>query len=508
MRTKIATSLGIALALVFGILGVMAFFGSIPVEAHENAGITEATDADSLGNLVTDVRVEAVPNSPGSVAKWTVQFTNGTIDNAAHGHTDAENTAHINTDQDDNILSGGLSGDVIKIEFEDDVQLPGALSATNVTIMTNMVSNYNPQAADPGTVWVNPLTVAITKVSEFEGTTQQTSLPSDETLVTLKIPDMVDSHDHPGIQGIAPGATVMVVFRQTGGIKNPTESKEDVASPTERAQAVDANGDFDASLLKPLSGFKVQVSTSKNGFFVPAAPANRAVISRRIVISDQDGPRGSTITMVGIGFQDSATVTIWNDQNRNGLRDSGETDLGSTLVTRGDDFTARITINNPPFNSYRDTNGINAVDGLNRTIIPGRQYTGAFSGTTFTEEILYYNLESSISVTPSPAGIGDTVQVTARDFVPGGDIANARISIGGIPVTDHNGSVVDAAGDASFDAVIPANVAPGHPELRNQRRCQRSFRPHPRHRQHRRRALQHSYTRGTTERDPQPGVGA
>ena len=461
MRTKIATSLGIALALVFGILGVMAFFGSIPVEAHENAGITEATDADSLGNLVTDVRVEAVPNSPGSVAKWTVQFTNGTIDNAAHGHTDAENTAHINTDQDDNILSGGLSGDVIKIEFEDDVQLPGALSATNVTIMTNMVSNYNPQAADPGTVWVNPLTVAITKVSEFEGTTQQTSLPSDETLVTLKIPDMVDSHDHPGIQGIAPGATVMVVFRQTGGIKNPTESKEDVASPTERAQAVDANGDFDASLLKPLSGFKVQVATSKNGFFVPAAPANRAVISRRIVISDQDGPRGSTITMVGIGFQDSATVTIWNDQNRNGLRDSGETDLGSTLVTRGDDFTARITINNPPFNSYRDTNGINAVDGLNRTIIPGRQYTGAFSGTTFTEEILYYNLESSISVTPSPAGIGDTVRVTARDFVPGGDIANARISIGGIPVTDHNGSVVDAAGDASFDAVIPANVAQG-----------------------------------------------
>ena len=335
------------------------------------------------------------------------------------------------------------------------------MSATNVTIMTNMVSNYNPQAADPGTVWVNPLTVAITKVSEFEGTTQQTSLPSDETLVTLKIPDMVDSHDHPGIQGIAPGATVMVVFRQTGGIKNPTESKEDVASPTERAQAVDANGDFDASLLKPLSGFKVQVSTSKNGFFVPTAPANRAVISRRIVISDQDGPRGSTITMVGIGFQDSATVTIWNDQNRNGLRDSGETDLGSTLVTRGDDFTARITINNPPFNSYRDTNGINAVDGLNRTIIPGRQYTGAFSGTTFTEEILYYNLESSISVTPSPAGIGDTVRVTARDFVPGGDIANARISIGGIPVTDHNGSVVDAAGDASFDAVIPANVAQG-----------------------------------------------
>ena len=461
MRTKIAASLGIALALVFGILGVMAFFGSIPVQAHENAGIAEATDTDSLGNLVTDVKVEAVPNTLGSVAKWTVQFKNGTTDNIAHAHTDAENTAHINTDQDDNILSGGLSGDVIKVEFEDDVQFPGALSATNVTIMANMVSNYNPQAGDPGTVWVNPLTVAITKVSEFDGTTQQTSLPSDETLVTLKIPDMVDSHDHPGIQGIAPGATVMVVFRQTGGIKNPTESKEDVVNPAERAAAMDANGDFDASLLKPLSGFKVQVATSKNGFFVPAAPANRAVIPRRIVISDQDGPRGSTITMVGIGFQDSATVTIWNDQNRNGLRDSGETDLGSTLVTGSDDFTATITINNPPFDFDPATNGINAVDGLNRTIIPGRQYTGAVSGATFTEEILYYKLESSISVTPSPAGIGDTVRVTARDFVAGGDIANARISIGGVPVTEHDSTVVSNTGDAVFNVVIPAGVAQG-----------------------------------------------
>ena len=280
--------------------------------------------------------------------------------------------------------------------------------------------------------------------------------------MTLKIPDMVDSSDaQAGSQGIAPGALVTVVFRQTGGIKNPTESKEDVVSPTERAQAVDANGDFDASLLKPLSGFKVQVATSKNGFFVPAAPANRAVIPRRIVISDQDGPRGSTITMVGIGFQDSATVTIWNDQNRNGLRDSGETDLGSTLVTGSDDFTARITINNPPFNFDLATNGINAVDGLNRTIIPGRQYTGAVSGATFTEEILYYKLESSISVTPSPAGIGDTVRVTARDFVPGGDIANARISIGGVPVTEHDSTVVSNTGDAVFNVVIPANVAQG-----------------------------------------------
>ena len=286
MRTKIATSLGIALALVFSILGVMAFFGSILVEAHENAGIAEATDADSLGNLVTDVKVEAVPNTPNYRAKWTVQFTNGTIDNATHAHTDDTNTAHVNADQDDNILSGGTTGDVIKIEFEDDVQFPATLSSNDITISTTMVSNYNTVAGDPGTVVVYPLSVAIDKVSEFDGINQQTDLPSDETLVTLKIPDMVDSTDHPGTQGIAAGATVTVVFRQAAGIKTPTEAKPDEVSKATILAAVDANGDFDASTLPMLSGYKVQVATSNNDSFVPAGPGYRAVIPRRLLLSD------------------------------------------------------------------------------------------------------------------------------------------------------------------------------------------------------------------------------
>ena len=95
--------------------------------------------------------------------------------------------------------------------------------------------------------------------------------------------------------------------------------------------------------------------------------------------------------MVGQGFQDAA-ATIWNDKNQNGLRDSGETDLGSTLVTGSNDFTARITVSNPPFDFDVATNGINAVDEDNRTIIPGRQYTGAVNGATFTEAIPHYNL--------------------------------------------------------------------------------------------------------------------
>ena len=379
-------------------------------------------DGDSLGNRVTGVKVEATPNSPNTIAKWTVQFVNGDISSYWYDGTD-------NKDQDDNILDGGTGKDVIGIEFEDDVQFPEAFSPNDVVITTNMAAEADGTVIER-TVVANPLGVDIIKVSQFEGTAQTSDRPPDETLVILEIPDMEPAADRPGSQGIAPGATVTVTFRQTAGIKNPTESKADEVYQTERAAAVDANGDFDASLLKPLSGYKVQVATSNNGYFVPASLGNRAVIPRRLLLSDMEGPRGSTVTVVGLGFRNSITATIWNDQNQNGVRDSGEIDLDSALITASDDFTANFTIGHPPFDYDLNTNGINAVDGRNRTIIPGRRYMGAVSGITSTESIPKYLLESSIIVTPGTAAIGDTVLVTARDFVAGGNIAYAQYQHG------------------------------------------------------------------------------
>ena len=404
-------------------------------------------DGDSLGNRVTDVKVEATPNTPNSVAKWTVQFINGTAGS------------------NDGALDGGTGKDTIKIEFEDDVQFPAAISQNDVTITTSMVWDSN--KAETRTLVANPLGVDIIKVSEFEGSAQKTDKPPDETLVTLEVPDMEPADDQPGSQGIAAGALVTVVFRQTAGIKNPTESKPDQVNQAQRAAAVDLNGNFDASLLKPLSGYKVQVATSNSGYFVPAAPAHRAVIPRRIVMSDQDGPRGSTITVVGLGFRNSLTAVVWNDKNRNGARDGGEIDLGYALVTGSDDFITTITVNNPPFSQGLNTNGINAVDGRNRTIIPGRRYTGAFTGATFMERIPQYKLESSIKVTPGIAAIGDTVQVAARDFVAGGTISTstARISIGGVPVTDFESTSVSSTGDATFEMTIPNGAASGTQNL-------------------------------------------
>ena len=80
-------------------------------------------------------------------------------------------------------------------------------------------------------------------------------------------------------------------------------------------------------------------------------PCGRAVIPRKITVNDQDGPRGSTITVVGKGFRNSLTATVWNDEDGNGRRDPAENDLTTALTTGSDDFTATVTITNPPFSS-------------------------------------------------------------------------------------------------------------------------------------------------------------
>ena len=475
MKTRIATSLGIAFVLVFGIVGVMVAFSPLGVQANEDANIMEATDSDPVGNRVTGVKVEATPDKPNTVAKWTIEFMNGTIMDMDHVHTDTDNTMHENTEEADNVLKGGTANDTIMIEFEDDVQFPTSLDPNDITISTDIVAEADGRST-PRVVVANPLGVNITKVSQHSGREPSSGTPPDETLVTLEIPDMEPADDRPGSQGIAAGATVTVVFRQSAGIKNPTESKANEIS-ADRIMAGMYDHDsmpgtpdmFDISRtdIGSLSGYNAQVATSNNDYYVGAASDNRAVIPRTLVLSDQDGPRGSTITVVGTGFRNSITATVWNDKNANGLRDGGEIELGEALTTGSDDFTTTITINNPPFTSNLDSNGVNAVDGRNRTIIPGRTYEGAVSGARFTESIPKYKLESSIRVNPGTAAIGDRVQVTARDFLEGGTISTqgAAISIGGVRVTSFDSDSVTRSGDASFEMTIPNGVASGTQSL-------------------------------------------
>ena len=476
MKTKIATSFGLALVLVFGIIGVLIAFG--PQEAQAD---------HSLPHPPTAIKAEATPNDPNTVAKWTIEFINGQV-------------ADIG-DPDPDMLAGGTGNDFVIIEFEDDVQFPESIDSRHITITATDPRSLGDEGYF-GTLVANPLgQPTIEKVAEYSGANPQLAKTVDETQVTLNIPDMEPSDENTGSQGIRGGAKVTIVFGQTAGIRNPTESKPNeghgvvvrdkngvsrafkpgnmTATATDHEgtdlmdkdnQAIevsgvaDSNGDGNADPWM-LSGYKVQVATSNSPSRV--ASSGNAVIPRKITVSDQDGARGSTVTVVGKGFRNSLTATVWNDENGNGRRDPAENDLTTASTTSSDDFTATVTITNPPFSSITATNGINAVDGRNRTIIIGRTYNNPISGTTYEERIPQYILESSILVTPGTASIGDTVQVTARDFLKRGLISDAttNVSIGGVPVDIVSNDNVSETGDATFDITIPNGVASGTQNL-------------------------------------------
>ena len=421
------------------------------------------------------------------MAKWTIEFING--QEAAIG------------DPDPDMLAGGTGNDFVIIEFEDDVQFPDSIDSRHITITaTDPRCEMTPATGCIGTLVANPLgQPTIEKVAEYKGENPQLAKTIDETQVTLNIPDMEPSDENTGSQGILGGAKVTIVFGQTAGIRNPTESKPDeghgflhegIAYRPGNDVDVDGVAGNDAAAVKDkdgkfldsegnitddpteyvakkwvLSGYKVQVATSNSPARVVSS--GRAVIPRKITVSDQDGARGSTITVVGKGFRNSITATVWNDEDGDGRRDPAENDLTTALITGSDDFTATVTITNPPFSSVTATNGINAVDGRNRTIITGRTYNNPISGTTYEERIPQYILESSIKLIPGTASIGDTVQVTARDFLRSGNISDrtTRISIGGVSVPVVSGDNVSSTGDATFDITIPNGVASGTQNL-------------------------------------------
>ena len=177
MKTRIATSFGLALVLVFGIVGVLIAFG--PQEAQAD---------HSLPHPPTAIKAEATPNDPNTVAKWTIEFINGQV-------------ADIG-DPDPDMLAGGTGNDFVIIEFEDDVQFPESIDSRHITITATDPRSLGDEGYF-GTLVANPLgQPTIEKVAEYSGANPQLAKTVDETQVTLNIPDMEPSDENTGSQGI------------------------------------------------------------------------------------------------------------------------------------------------------------------------------------------------------------------------------------------------------------------------------------------------------------------
>ena len=387
MKTKIGMSFGLALMLAVGVFATMlalGIFTSSPVEAtHITAGTS-----------VTGVSAAASPNDPGAVTKMTIIFTTPTQLDALT--------------------------DSIMIEFDDDVTVPTVIDKSTVTITASAITN--PGTGVTGSVVNNPLDVTV----------QLVGTPKDEPMITLGVPDMDGSDASPSVNSISAGATVTIIFRQTSGLLNPTESK-------------DGDGSFNVD---------VSTSDSTDQFSIDYH------IPRQILLSAASGERGKTITITGRGFENGTTATVWRDANADGTRDDTETTLTSASVGNDNIFTATFVMNKPPFvggkGSALDSNAINAIDGEGNTIFPGHShYTKA--------DIPVLDYQGKLSVTPTTAAIGDTVTVELSDFDPNTLVIDFdRREIGNQTIIPTSSTAItDANGDLTFDFVVPNGLPPG-----------------------------------------------
>jgi hypothetical protein len=368
---------------------------------------------------VTAVQGEVVPTDPGAVSKLTVKFENW-----------------------DDLAAGTAT---IVIDPEDDMKVPSVIDPSDVTITTNRFTNFGTTGSVTGTLVANPLGVNV----RFLGT------PKDNPEITLDIGDMEPSTLTEGLQGIkgalldgSTSTTVTVVFRQGAGIQNASEAEAGFAA--------------DGTIL----GRDVRVSSSADTTKVNATASNRIFIPRLVEITDGSDKRGKVISVVGRGFANGTTATIWRDVDGDGTRDAGEVDLGQAEVDSDDTFTFSLTISAPPFTTTSSDNKINAIDGKQNTL-NGTSTTLPISGVALASSIPTFTLESSFTVTPTTASIGDTVQVTVKDFTGSVSITNlADISLGGVAVTNPTSKTTNANGESTFNITIPNGVPDGSQSLK------------------------------------------
>ena len=192
----------------------------------------------------------------------------------------------------------------------------------------------------------------------------------------ISVPDMNGTED--GAPGIAEGSVVTLTISPAAGITNAT-----------------AGGN-----PGPLG-----VYTSEQPYLVYGTVR----VTLGIALNDYDANRGKALTVLGRGFQDGTTATIYLD-NANGMRQ----ELVGVPVASDDTFQAQFTVTVPPF-VPGDKNTIYAEDGNEPPNVSNR---------------LAFEVEGLLTVSPSSAAVGDELDITLEDW-PDGSLATMVTAVDG-----------------------------------------------------------------------------
>ena len=207
MDRKIALPVGLAVMVLLAVVGVLSLLSFTAAQPTE-ASILDASNL-TLGEIDTETFNPIVATGPVT-EPLPVEFVSRSNTPITPGAQSSYTMKFITP----NLLQNG--SDAIILKFEDDFGVPNLIDPSQVTISADAVIGGSVDAAgdttgSPGEA-VKPEGVTIQKVGSEK----------DEEEVSLRVPDM-DTSDNTGGQSIPAGAEVTVVVRQGAGITNGSE---------------------------------------------------------------------------------------------------------------------------------------------------------------------------------------------------------------------------------------------------------------------------------------------
>ena len=188
------------------------------------------------------------------------------------------------------------------------------------------------------------------------------------------------------------------------------------------------------------TGSKQVVVETATGAITERATATLTIAAQTptaITLNDYDAARSRTVTVTGRGFTAGRTATVYLDANKNGTRDTGDTDLAANVaVGSNGTFSRSFTVNAPPFSPG-----------------PGNKIAALDNGSPAkSAAAVDFDLESVLTVTPASLGAGETLTLEVRDW-PVGALSIDRVRIGGVDHTPTRGVVVSNNG-ARFTVTV------------------------------------------------------
>lgn len=240
--------------------------------------------------------------------------------------------------------------------------------------------------------------------------------------ITITVPDMNPENDR--ADDIKEGDRVTIIIRQGAGIANPSEG----------------------------GAYPAKITTNES---TPELTTNEVTVPRRVVLSEEDGGRGTSVTATGEGFKNGTSLGFFLDENTNGRRDPGEVTLCDVAqVGSNDTGSCTFTVSNPPFGV--GNNFVGAVDGRGQ---------GATKSATHNDDKQKFELTPTIAASPASGNPGDSILVQMYDFPPNQqvslvDLARQVANDANTPNTvSHNAGSTGTDGSANFRMTVP-NWAP------------------------------------------------